>query len=40
MTIVERSVSTECIDILGNSFLFGVARRSVPDFSWRRAEGA
>src|ERR1700757_559595 len=31
---VVRSESTEWLDMLGNSFLYGVARFSVPGLSW------
>jgi hypothetical protein len=31
---MARSESTEWLDMLGNSFLYGVARFSVPGLSW------
>jgi hypothetical protein len=39
MTIVERSVSMDCVDILGDSFLFGLHARSAPGLSQKRTEG-
>ncbi|MDT5324380.1 MAG: hypothetical protein QOF25_1532, partial [Mycobacterium sp.] len=40
VTIVEWSVSSDWVDILGNSILFGVARTQRARLVAERAEGA